>query len=285
MALEIVANREPVGAEVRGLDLRQPVGDGDVAALRQALDEYGLVCLREQAIGPAEYVAFGRRLGTPERHVFDQFLLKDHPEIVVLSNVVENGKAVGVGDAGLYWHTDGAFNRQPHIYSVLHAQEIPTDEAGRSLGDTLFVSTVHAFAQLSSDIQQRLRGLRGLHSLIQQFEKKKSSGIGRHVPLTPEQKARTPDIFHPVVWPHPRSGRQCLYVNEGTTFGIEGMPDSEALPLIRELCDHISRPENVYRHSWRVGDVLVWDNYSTQHKVTFNFGSEHRRRMHRMTVG
>jgi len=282
--VEIVANREPVGAEIRGLDLRKPVSDSDLATVRGALDEYGLVCLRDQAIEPAEYVAFGRRLGTLERHVFDQFLLKDHPEIVVLSNVVENGKAVGVGDAGLYWHTDGAFTRQPHIYSVLHAQEIPTDESGRALGDTLFASTVHAFAQLPPDRQQLLRGLRGLHSLIQQFAKKQNSGIGRHAPLTPGQKARTPDLFHPVVWPHPRSGRECLYVNEGTTFGIAGMNDGDAMTLIRELCDHISRPENVYSHSWRVGDVLVWDNYSTQHKVTFNFGPEHRRRMHRMTV-
>ena len=284
MTLNVVPNKEPVGAEVVGLDLASPVDDASLAGLRAALDEHGLIYLRNQAITPAQYVALGRRLGTLERHVFDQFLLKEHPEIVVLSNIVENGKPVGVADAGQYWHTDGAFTRQPHIYSVLHSQEIPTDEHGQALGNTMFVSTVHAFATLPEVLQQRLRPLRGLHSLIAQYEKKKSSGIGRHVPLTPEQKQRTPDLYHPIVWLHPRSGRECLYVNEGTTFGIEGMPEAEAMPLIRELCAHISRPETVYHHSWRVGDVLIWDNYSTQHKVSFNFGPERRRRMHRMTV-
>lgn len=284
MSLNVIPNEVPVGAEVVGVDLSRPVDDAVLAGLRGALDEHGMIFLRDQALTPAQYVAFGRRLGTMERHVFDQFLLKDHPEIVVLSNIVENGKAIGVADAGQYWHTDGAFTKRPHIYSVLHSQEIPNDEHGRPLGNTMFVSTVHAFATLPAALQQQLRPLSGLHSLIAQYEKKKSSGIGRHVPLTPEQKQRTPDLYHPVVWPHPRSGRECLYVNEGTTFGIDGMPESEALPLIRRLCEHVSRPENIYHHSWKVGDVLIWDNYSTQHKVNFNFGPEHRRRMHRMTV-
>lgn len=284
MTLKVVPNKEPVGAEVVGLDLANLLDDASLAGLRAALDAHGLIYLRDQALTPAQYVAVGRRLGTLERHVFDQFLLKDQPEIVVLSNIVENGRPIGVADAGQYWHTDGAFTRHPHIYSVLHSQEIPMDEHGKALGNTMFVSTTHAFATLPAALQQRLRSLRGLHSLIAQYEKKKSSGIGRHVPLTPEQKQRTPDLYHPVVWPHPRSGRECLYVNEGTTFGIEGMATSEASALIGELCEHISRPDTVYHHSWRVGDVLIWDNYSTQHKVTFNFGPEHRRRMHRMTV-
>ncbi len=284
MALNVVPNQAPVGAEVVGLDLGKSIDDDTLAGLRAALDEHGMIYLRDQALTPAQYVAVGRRLGTLERHVFDQFLLAGHPEIVVLSNIVEDGKPIGVADAGQYWHTDGAFTRRPHIYSVLHAQEIPLDEHGVALGSTMFVSTVHAFATLPATMQERLRPLRGLHSLIAQYEKKKSSGIGRHVPLTPEQKQRTPDLHHPVVWPHPRSGRECLYINEGTTFGIEGTPEQEAMPLIRELCAHVSRPEAIYHHSWRVGDILIWDNYSTQHKVNFNFGPERRRRMHRMTV-
>lgn len=284
MTLKVVRNEAPVGAEIVGVDLATPVDDATLAALRAALDEHGLIYLRGQMITPAQYVAFGRRLGTLERHVFDQFLLKDHPEIVVLSNVVENGKAIGVADAGQYWHTDGAFTPHPHIYSVLHSQEIPVDERGKALGSTMFVSTIHAFDTLPPVRQQQLRPLRGLHSLIAQYEKKKSSGIGRHVPLTPEQKQRTPDLYHPIVWPHPRTGRECLYVNEGTTFGIEGMPHAEAIALIHELCAHVSRPAAVYHHPWKVGDVLIWDNYSTQHKVNFNFGPDRRRRMHRMTV-
>ncbi len=284
MVVRVVPNEVPVGAQIESLDLSVPIDDASLNIVRTALDAHGMVYLRDQQLTPAQYVALGRRLGTLEKHVFDQFLLKDQPEIVVLSNIVENGQQMGVADAGQFWHTDGAFNTHPHIYSMLHAQEIPTDAGGEPLGDTMFVSTVHAFSTLPAQLQERLRPLRGLHSLIIQYEKKKTSGIGRHVPLTPEQKARTPDLYHPVVWPHPRTGRECLYVNEGTTFGLEGVPAEEALALIRQLCEHISRPEVTYHHKWRVGDILIWDNFSTQHKVNFNFGPERRRRMHRMTV-
>src|SRR5262245_20273624 len=195
MPMRVIPNEAPVGAEVAGVDLSRPVDEETFAGLRAALDAHGLIYLRGQALTPAQYVAFGRRLGALERHVFDQFLLAGQPEIVVLSNIVENGKAIGVADAGQYWHTDGAFTPKPHIYSVLHSQEIPTDDEGEALGNTMFVSTTHAFDTLPAALQQRLRPLRGLHSLIAQYEKKKSSGIGRHVPLTDDQKRRTPDLY------------------------------------------------------------------------------------------
>ncbi|MGE0798552.1 MAG: TauD/TfdA dioxygenase family protein [Lautropia sp.] len=284
MPFEIVPNPVPVGAELRGLDASRPLADADLAQLRGALDDYGVVYLRDQPLTPDQYVAFGARLGTLRRHVFDQFLLASQPSILVISNIVENGRQIGVADAGQYWHTDGAFEAEPHIYSVLNAQEIPHDDGGKPLGSTMFVSTVHAFATLDDEIRARLRGRRGFHSLIAQYEKKQHTGKGAHVPLTDEQKARNPDRFHPLVWPHPRSGRECLYVNEGTTFGIEGMPDDEALPLIARLCEHIVRPEVIYHHRWQVGDLLIWDNYSTQHKVNFDYGPQRRRKMHRLTV-
>jgi taurine dioxygenase len=284
MGLDVIPNKVPVGAELRGLDLGKPLGPIELEGVRKALDDHGMIFVRGQNLSPEQYVAFGRQLGTPRRHVFDQFLLPGQPEILQISNVVEDGKAIGVADAGQYWHTDGAFETSPHIYSVLNAREIPLDEDGNSLGSTMFVSTIHALESLDPSMRIKLAKLRGLHSLIIQYEKKKSSGKGRHVPLTDEQKKRNPDLYHPVIWPHPRTGRDCLYVNEATTFGIEGMPDEQALALIAELCSHISRAEVTYHHRWAVGDVLVWDNYSTQHKVNFDYGPARRRRMYRLTV-
>ena len=280
----VIPNGVPVGAEIMDIDLRNPLDDRSLQVVREALDRHGMIYIRNQFLEPQHFVAFSGRLGTLKRHVFDQFLLQEHPEILVISNIVENGRQIGVADAGQYWHTDGAFEAAPHMYSLLHSQEIPVEPNGPALGDTMFVSTTHAFRALPSEMQARLRGLKGFHSLIIQYEKKKSTGVGKHVPLTDEQKARNPDRYHPVVWPHPRTGVDCLYVNEGTTFGIEGMDDAEASALIRQLCEHIVRPEVVYHHKWRVGDVLVWDNYSTQHKVNFNYGPQHRRKMHRTTV-
>jgi taurine dioxygenase len=284
MPFEIIPNSVPVGAELRGLDVSRPLSDEDLSRLRTALDDYGVIYARGQHLTPAQYVDFGSRLGKLRRHVFDQFLHPTHPTILIISNIIENGRQIGVADAGQYWHTDGAFEAEPHIYSALNAQEIPHDENGKPLGGTMFVSTIHAFDTLDEETKNRLRGRRGFHSLIVQYEKKKHTGKGPHVPLTDEQKARNPDRYHPLVWPHPRTGRECLYVNEGTTFGIEGMPDEEALPLIARLCEHIVRPEVVYHHQWKVGDLLIWDNYSTQHKVNFDYGPTRRRKMHRLTI-
>ncbi|MGE0314134.1 MAG: TauD/TfdA dioxygenase family protein [Lautropia sp.] len=284
MPFEIVPNAVPVGAELCGLDLASPLSDRGLLRLREAIDDHGMVFVRNQFLTPDQYVTFGERLGKVRRHVFDQFLLPTHPAILLISNIVENGRQIGVADAGQYWHTDGAFETQPHLYSVLNAQEVPLDDTGQPLGSTMFVSTVHAFATLDEPTKDRLRSLRGLHSLIIQYEKKRLTGKGAHVPLTDAQKALNPDLYHPVVWKHPRTGRECLYVNEGTTFGIEGMPDAEAQALIARLCAHIVRPDVVYMHSWQVGDLLVWDNYSTQHKVNFDYGPHRRRKMHRLTV-
>jgi taurine dioxygenase len=284
MSLEIIPNRLPVGAELRGLDLSNALDAGTLEGVRRALDDYGMIFIRGQHLSPEQYVAFGHQLGTPRAHVFDQFLLPGHPEILQISNVVEQGKPIGVADAGQYWHTDGAFETTPHIYSVLNAREIPQDEDGNPLGSTMFVSTVHALDTLDLATREKIANMRGLHSLIIQYEKKKTSGKARHVPLTEEQKRRNPDLYHPLIWTHPRSGRGCLYVNEATTFGIEAMADEAALRLIAELCAHIARPQVTYHHRWAVGDVLVWDNYSTQHKVNFDYGPARPRRMYRLTI-
>ena len=284
MELQIYPTHTPVGAQISGIDLSEPIDDSTIEKIKSVLDDFGMIYLRNQLITPAQLVAFGRRLGQLEKHVFDQFLLHDYPEIVVLSNIIENGIQIGVSDAGQFWHTDGAFNQSPHIYSMLHSQEIPVDAAGQSLGDTMFVSTVNAFKRLDANMQNQLKGLNGLHSLITQYKKKMTSKVGKNVPLTNEQKARTPDLYHPVIWVHPRSGKECLYINEGTTFGIQGMDEKNAIELIEQLCDHIKKPEFVYCHKWAVGDILIWDNFSTQHKVNFNFSSAHRRKMHRMSI-
>lgn len=284
MPLTITPNLAPVGAELSGIDLRSAVAADELAALRAALDRYGMIFLRNQPLSPAQFVAFSALFGTLEAHVFDQFVMKDQPEVLVLSNIVEDGRQVGVADAGQFWHVDGAFNVKPHLYSMLNAKEIPVGADGQPLGDTMFTSTIHAFETLAPAVQAALRPRRGLHSLIRQYEKKAHSSVGPHVPLTPEQRAAKPDRYHPAVWPHPRTGRENLYVNEGTTFGFADMSDDDAEPLLRELFAHIVRPQVIYHHQWQVGDVLVWDNCAVQHKVNFNFGPEHRRRMHRTTV-
>lgn len=140
MPVTITPNAAPVGAELSGVDLRTPLAPEDLASIRSALDRHGMIVLRNQPLSPAQFVAFSALFGTLEAHVFDQFLLKDQPEVLVLSNITENGRQMGVADAGQFWHVDGAFNAKPHLYSLLNAQEIPLDAGGAPLGDTMFTT-------------------------------------------------------------------------------------------------------------------------------------------------
>ncbi len=148
-----------MGAEIAGLDLARPLDDDTFAAVRQAfLDSEGVLILRDQRITP-EQIAFSRRFGPLEIHVLRQFLLDGHPEILLVSNVIENGKPVGLGDAGRYWHSDLSYVAEPSLGSLLHAREILSEG-----GDTSFANLYAAYAALPADIKRRIDGRRAVHS-------------------------------------------------------------------------------------------------------------------------
>ncbi len=286
MTIEVIPNPEPIGAEVRGIDLSRPYSEAEFAQVRGALDKHGMIFIRNQKVPADNFLEFSSRFGQHEHHLYKNFLHPEHPEILILSNIVENGKPVGLSDAGLYWHTDGAYAPRPHLYTLLHGQEIPTDANGVSLGNTMFVSAVHAFKTLDRAMQDKLRPLVGGHSLAYTHARRKKAGAKSDAgdKVAKEELAAQTDVYHPVVWKHPRSGAECLYVNENSTFGFKGMGESEAMPLIEKLCAHITRPEAVYHHKWQPGDVIVWDNLQSQHKITADFTPQQRRRLHRTTV-
>lgn len=285
--LEVVSSGRPVGAEIRGVDLTQAIDEETFSAIQKALNDYGVVCFRDQNLAPEQHIAFTRRFGEPEKHILHkQYGLPGYPEILLIGNVAENGRYIGVNDGGLKWHTDLSYKREPTLYSFLYAVEVP-EEDGQPLGDTLFVSTGHAYDTLSDRMKQRLAGLKGIHSYTQQFnermKKKREIGEARE-DLSKEQLASVPEVLHPVIRTHPVTGRKCIYVNEWFTVGIDGVPRDEGRELLQELCALCTRDEVVYRHKWRVGDLLVWDNPQTQHLATFDFGPSQRRLMRRTIV-
>ena len=285
MTIRVIPSAQPVGAEIQGLDLGRPIIAAEFAEVQAGLDRHGMICIRGQRISPERFLDFSGRFGAHEKHLFANFLHPEHPEILMLSNIVENGRPIGLADAGQNWHVDGSFNAKPQLYSLLHSQEIPVDEKGAPLGDTSFASTIYAFETLDSATRDLLRPLQALHSLGRQYAKRKAQGKrGAHDKVTTQQMDIAPDVYHPAVMRHPRTGKECLYVNTNTTFGFKGMPDEEAGPLIDRLVEHITRPEFVYRHKWQPGDIIVWDNFAVQHMVSINFGPQQRRLMHRTTV-
>ena len=276
--IEVVPVDAPVGAELRGVDLSQTFDDALFAEIEDAFNTYAVIFIRDQDITPAQQVAFSRRFGEIEINAFNKFALDGHPEVLVVSNIKENGKDIGYADAGSHWHTDMSYTATPPRMTMLYALEVPV-ENGKPRGDTLFASAVAAYETLPDDTKTKLDGLKAVHRFAA-----KERGVKKPVKLSAEQIAKHPDVEHPVARTHPLTGRKALYVREGECVAIPGLPDDEALPLIKELSDRIIRPEFLYRHSWRVGDVLMWDNAAVQHWAPRDYEWPQRRRMHRTTV-
>lgn len=270
-----------VGAEIRGIDVARGLTEAEMSAVRDALHRHSVIVMRGQGLSPDDQVAFAKRLGTPRVSFFNQYAVEGCPELTVVSNIKRDGKPIGLVDAGALWHTDGSYLERPDMYTVLYALEIPHRD-GAPIGDTLFVSTAAAYDDLPQETRTRIAGLRALHSITHHVEKKAAANLSKP-PVDGAQRAALPDVAHPVVRIHPVTGRKCLFVTEGHTKSIVGMPDDESARLLRELWAQITRPAFVYRHKWQVGDLLIWDNCSTQHLAVTDYGTLSRR-LHRSGI-
>ena len=276
MSLEIIPAGAAVGAEVRGVDLSLPLGDNVFAEIEHAYNEYGVIFFRDQRIAPEQQVAFTRRFGDIEFNIFgERWSVPGCPEIVVLSNITHDGKPTGIRRAGENWHSDMCYTARPPRGTMLYAHEIPTLH-GLPLGDTEFASAAAAWDALPPTMQDFLAGRRATFD----FQ-------GRKRALTPTQSEidRNPPVTHPVMRTHPKTGRKCLYVMRDDCTAIDGVETEEAESLIAALADHIIKPAFIYRHQWRPGDLLMWDNCTVQHRAIQDYDLPQRRVMHRTTMG
>jgi taurine dioxygenase len=276
MSLEIIPTGAAVGAEIRGVDLSQPLGDNVFAQIEHAYDEHGVVFFRDQRIAPEQQVAFTRRFGEIEFNIFgERWSVPGCPEIVVVSNITDDGKPIGIRRAGENWHSDMCYAARPPRGTMLYAREIPTLH-GLPLGDTEFASAAAAWDALPAALRNFLAGKRAMFDF---------SARKRALTPTREEIERNPPVTHPIVRTHPHTGRKCLYVMRDDCTGIEGLGAEEAEALICALADHVVKPAFIYRHQWRVGDLLLWDNCTVQHRAVQDYDLPQRRLMHRTTMG
>ncbi|HEX2651819.1 MAG TPA: TauD/TfdA family dioxygenase [Burkholderiales bacterium] len=266
------------GAEVTGLDLTRPPAPEVLASLQRALGENGILLFRGANLTPEQHIAFSRAFGPLETHVVGEFNLAGHPEIFIVSNVKEEGKLKGAVYAGQYWHSDLSYMAKPSMGSLLLCLEMP--EIG---GDTMWANMVLAYETLSDAMKGFLGGLKAIHDYSHAYDTY-FAHLKERPPLTAEQRAKTPPVAHPMVRTHPVTGRKALYVNPGFTTGIVGMPKEESQPILEFLFRHSTRPEFVYRHKWRVHDMIFWDNRCTMHYALSDYDFSVRRHMHRTTV-
>ena len=288
MTLEIRHVDAPLGHHILNADLCH-LDDATFTAIEDAFNRYGVIVIENQTLPPEAQLAFTRRLGKEIRYPFDAFQLPGFPDIFVVSNVIENGKPIGMADAGRLWHTDTIFIEAPPRCSVFYALEVPHRDDGEPLGDTLFASTAAAYDALPESTKRRIDGLKAINSYRRYAERRQREVAGSR-PETTGQSVRDknsdahPDVIHPLVRTHPITGRKCLYIADGTTVEIVGWSQADSDALINELLAHMTRPEFVYRHRWKVGDVVMWDNCSAIHQAIGDYAPPARRRMHRTTV-
>jgi taurine dioxygenase len=266
-----------LGAEVLGLDLSQPLAQQDFEQIHRAHLDHHVLVFRRQAITPQQQIDFSRRFGPLQIHVLRQFQLPGHPEILVVSNIVENGQPIGLGDAGAYWHSDLSYKDKPSLGSMLHAQELPSEG-----GDTLFANMHTAWETLPAALKSRIATLKAEHSYLAKYEELRQRSPWRPK-LTEAQVAEVPPAIHPVVRTHPETGRNALFVSEHFTTRIVGLPEDESRELLAELFAHSVKPEHVYRHAWQPQDMVFWDNRSVMH-LAAGCPDHLRRRLNRTTI-
>jgi len=246
-------------AEVVGLDLARPLSDEDFARVHQAHLTHHVVVFRDQKITPAQQVAFSRRFGPLQIHVQRKFQLAGQPEVLIVSNIKENGEPIGLGDAGAFWHSDLSYKERPSLGSLLHAQILPSEG-----GDTLFADQHAAYDALPEALKSAIATLRAEHSYLAKYEELRARSPWRPA-LTQAQLDEVRPVLQPVVRTHPETGRKALFVSEHFTTRIADVPDDESQPLLAQLFAHSTQPQFTYRHAWQPGDMVFWDNRSVLH--------------------
>lgn len=293
--LEIRHMAAAIGAEVIGLDLARPVSDELFnGTIRPLLHERAVVVFRGQRLDDQQHIAFSRHFGELMRlETLGSNLKKGCPEIFVISNVLDaDGKNIGLPDAGKSWHVDASYEKIPSYVSLFRAIEVPKDDAGNPLGNTVFASAAAAYDALPSGMKSRLAGLKAIHRSVFHTDGSRHN-MGKiergEMDRLLVERGRKPtdvyaDVVHPVVRTDPVTGRKCLFVNEAYTIRVEGMPRDESDALLAELYAHATAPQFVYSHKWQEDDLVIWDNVAVQHKATFDYRLPKRRVMHRTTV-
>ncbi len=258
-----------IGAEIAGLDLRQRLDEVLFSRILDTWHQHCVLLFRDQHLTEEEQVEFAERFGPLARIHTGQFATRN-PAVMLISNIREDGKPIGaLPDGEMHFHSDQCYQEKPATGSMLYAIEIPSKG-----GDTLFANAYLAYEALPDSIKRRIDGKKALNAYDYDSASTKRGG---------DVANDAPQYVHPVVRTHPATRRKALYVNRLMTQRIEGLPADESEELLNFLFDHQERPEFVYGHVWRPGDLLLWDNRCALHART-DFDAGERRLLRRVTI-
>ncbi len=281
--LTIEPTGQVLGATVNGVDLSKPLSDTDFAAILIALGRHGVLRFPGQLLEPAALRDFSGRFGGIQGSVTGKFHDPEVPEVGILSNIVEDGRPIGMGDAGQDWHTDMSYRDTMGFVNVLNAHKVPRRD-GKPLGNTVFANMHTAFDALDPGLKERLRGMTAVHDFNKFWEGMRRRPGSTRPPLTPEQRAKRPPSAHPVFLSHPITGRTVLYCNPGYAVRIRELDEAESDRVLEALFEHQLQPRFLHTHVWTEGDVLIWDNIGTLHNAIPDYGPDEHRLMKRCQV-
>ena len=281
--MKFIPSGQSLGARVEGLDLSKPLSDESFKTLEQALGRYGVLSYPNQTLTSLQLKQFSERFGRLEINVANLFQEPGLPEVMILSNKVENGKPLGMSDAGQDWHTDMSYSSMIAFTNVLYGIEIP-HRNGEPLGNTEFCNMHAAYEDLPAEMKSKLAGMTVTHDFAKFWDKMRSEKGSTRPALTDAQRKAKPPVSHPIFLNHPITGKFVLYANPGYSIRINELPEQESDRILGFLSEHQLQAKYQYRHRWSVGDVLMWDNMGTLHNAVPDYRPDEHRYIKRCQV-
>jgi taurine dioxygenase len=279
MAISIQNLDAPLGAEIDGVDVSKPLSQADIDTIEAAWRERLVVVFHRQNLSDPQLIAFSNNFGEldpPGQNPYGEPFNKAHPELNVISNVVENGKPIGnLGDGEAVWHADMTYVDLPPKAAILHALEVPPPEAG---GNTYFANMFEAYETLPADLKNAVDGKTAVHDAS-----RNSAGMLRKGYKEITDVRQTPGAHHPLVRTDSKSGRRALFLGRRPNAYVLGLEVVESEALLDALWSHATQPRFVMCHEWKVGDLLMWNNLSVLHRRD-PFDPKTRRVMHRSQI-
>jgi len=281
--MRVTSSGETLGATIEGLDLGRPFSDGELDRVVRTLGERGVVRFPGQKLTGRQLADFSARFGELEINVANAYQEPGIPEVMILSNIVEDGRPVGLADAGQDWHTDMSYSRTIAFANVLYGIKIPK-RGGRPLGATEFSNMHAAYDGLPEEMKRDLEGMTVLHDFNKFWDMMRREKGSKRPPLTEAQRKAKPPVSHPIFLAHPTTGRRVLYANPGYAVRINELPEKESEQTLEFLFEHQLKPEYRYAFHWQESDVLMWEDIGTIHSAVADYGPHEHRLIKRCQV-
>jgi len=279
--MKVISSGQSLGATIEGLDLSKSL---PIDRLFAELGKHGVLRFPKQRLDPKQLRDFSAQLGELEINVASgPYQAPGVPEVMTLSNIVENGKPIGLADAGQGWHTDMSYSRNIAFANVLYGIKIP-QRNGKTLGATQFANMHAAYEGLPEQLKASLAGKTVLHDFEKFWEMMRQEKGSKRPPLTEAQRKAKPPVSHPVFLEHPITKRRVLYANPGYSIRINELPGKESDEILAFLFAHQVKPEYLYTFEWQEGDVLVWEDIGTIHNAVADYGPDEHRHILRCQV-